>query len=644
VGKKSLTPLKKVAPELLCVICMSLLLVSLFSFAASAEDANVSPRINSNEKISTSLSSKLAETSEAEQIPVIIMLPNQHIAFKTAAGKSQIQSEQKDLIQFIESKKAKNKVEKIKSIKIINAVAATVTPDVVASLAQRSDVMGIELDKVVSIIGQSETSSEEIEASTTQKNIASTHAWGVDKIDAPAVWEKGITGTGITVAVVDTGIDSTHPDLDDLDDNPSTNDPKVVGWVDYVNSQPSPYDDHGHGTHVSGTISGTGANGIQTGVAPGSNLIVAKVLDAYGSGYLSNCILGFEWGVNNGARIISFSSGLSVHDSAFGTAINNTVAAGVIPVIAAGNSGSDSGTILCPGDEINSCTVGATDSSDVIAYFSSRGPVTLDGQTYIKPDVSAPGVAVTSTYPGGGYATWNGTSMATPHVSGTVALMLQNTPTLKPSDIEKKLESTAKDLGSTGKDNDYGSGRINASAAVGPTSAMANFSAKPTEGIVPSNVNFTDNSKRSPTKWKWTFGDGTNSTVKNPTHKYSKVGSYTVSLTATNAVGSTTLTKTKYIKVVTKPGAAFSASPTSEKAPVTVAFTDKSTGIPTSWKWTFGDGTNSLDQNPIHQYSQEGSYTVKLTVTNVAGNSAATKTNYIKVTTNTRPGIYSKSK
>lgn len=146
--------------------------------------------------------------------------------------------------------------------------------------------------------------------------------------------------------------------------------------------------------------------------------------------------------------------------------IDKVVAAGVIPVISAGNSGPGSSTILCPGDEFNSTTVGATDSSDTIANFSSRGPVDLNEEQYIKPDVSAPGVSVISTYPGGGYATMSGTSMAAPHVSGTIALMLQNSPTLRPSEVKGILENTAVHLGSTGKNNDYGSGRINAYATV----------------------------------------------------------------------------------------------------------------------------------------------------------------------------------
>ncbi len=557
--KKAVNPLKKMVPELICIICMSLVLISLFSFTALAGDINLSPSMNSNDKISTSLSSKIAETSATEQIPVIILLADQHIAFNTANGKSQIESDQKNLIKFLENEKSNNKVKEIKSIKIVNAVAASVTPEVLASLAKRPDVWKIELDEVVSIIGQSETSSAEIEASTTTQNTISANAWGVDKIEAPAVWQKGINGKGITVAVVDTGIDATHPDLDDLDDNANTNDPKVVGWIDYINSQSSPYDDHGHGTHVSGTISGTGANGVQTGVAPGTQLIVAKVFDAYGSGYSSDVILAFEWAVNNKARIISYSGGSSSHSSAYTTTINNVVAAGVIPVIAAGNSGPGSSTISCPGDEINSFTVGATDSSDVIAYFSSRGPFTLDGQTYVKPDFSAPGVSVTSTVPGGGYEAWSGTSMATPHVSGTVALMLEKTPTLKPSEVKQKLESTAVDLGSVGKDNDYGSGRINASKAVGGDTILpvAKFSATPTSGKAPLTVAFTDKSTGTPTKWKWTFGDGTTSTAKNPKHKYLVEGNYTVSLKVTNDVGSNTKTVKNYIKVTptnTRPG------------------------------------------------------------------------------------------
>ncbi|MDW5549629.1 MAG: PKD domain-containing protein [Methanosarcina sp.] len=167
------------------------------------------------------------------------------------------------------------------------------------------------------------------------------------------------------------------------------------------------------------------------------------------------------------------------------------------------------------------------------------------------------------------------------------------------------------------------------------TKPIANFTSSVTSGKAPLTVTFTDKSTGTPGVWKWSFGDGTTSTLKNPTHKYSKAGVYTVSLTVKNAVGSNTVTKTDYIKVVTKPVAAFSASPTSGKVPLTVTFTDKSAGTPTKWKWSFGDGTTSTQQNPKHKYSKAGKYTVTLTVTNAAGINTVTKTNYITVTANT---------
>ncbi|WP_141241713.1 PKD domain-containing protein, partial [Methanosarcina spelaei] len=150
-------------------------------------------------------------------------------------------------------------------------------------------------------------------------------------------------------------------------------------------------------------------------------------------------------------------------------------------------------------------------------------------------------------------------------------------------------------------------------------------------GKIPLTVKFTDKSTGTPTKWKWTFGDGNTSTKQNPTYKYSKAGKYTVTLTVTNAAGSNMVTKTNYITVVAKPVAAFSASPTSGKVPLTVKFTDKSTGLPSSWKWTFGDGSTSTVQNPTHKYSKAGKYTVSLTVKNVIGSNTKTISNYITV-------------
>jgi parallel beta-helix repeat protein len=164
---------------------------------------------------------------------------------------------------------------------------------------------------------------------------------------------------------------------------------------------------------------------------------------------------------------------------------------------------------------------------------------------------------------------------------------------------------------------------------------VAAFSGSPTSGKAPLNVKFTDASTGTPTKWKWNFGDGKTSTQQNSTHKYSAAGNYAVTLTVTNAVGSNTATKSKYITVTgtsQAPTAALSASPTSGKTPLTVAFTDKSTGSPTKWEWDFGDGATSTTKNPTHEYSATGKYTVTLKASNAAGSNTATKSKYIMVT------------
>jgi len=183
-----------------------------------------------------------------------------------------------------------------------------------------------------------------------------------------------------------------------------------------------------------------------------------------------------------------------------------------------------------------------------------------------------------------------------------------------------------------GNDSEVKTGYIKVSS---PSSAkpVAAFSASPTSGKTPLKVAFTDTSTGSPTSWKWDFGDGSKSYLQNPIHKYSKAGIYTVNLTVKNAKGSNTVTKTEYIKVITKPVANFSADPTSGKVPLKVAFTDTSTGIPAKWIWDFGDGSKSFHQNPTHKYSKAGIYTVNLTVKNAKGSNTVTKTEYIKVIT-----------
>ncbi len=169
---------------------------------------------------------------------------------------------------------------------------------------------------------------------------------------------------------------------------------------------------------------------------------------------------------------------------------------------------------------------------------------------------------------------------------------------------------------------------------------VAAFTASPTSGTAPLSVQFTDQSTNSPTSWSWTFGDGGTSAVQNPSHQYNSTETFTVTLTATNSAGSDTEEKAGYITVTSgtvAPVAAFSASPTSGIAPLSVKFTDQSTNSPTSWSWTFGDGGTSAEQNPSHQYNSTGTFTVTLTATNSAGSDVEEKTGYITVS-GSQPG------
>ncbi|AEK73648.1 subtilisin-like serine protease precursor [Thermococcus sp. 4557] len=289
------------------------------------------------------------------------------------------------------------------------------------------------------------------------------------QVMATNLWNLGYDGSGITIAVIDTGIDASHPDLQG----------KVVGWKDYVNGRSSPYDDNGHGTHVSSIAAGTGAasNGKYKGMAPGAKLVGVKVLNAEGSGSISDIIAGVDWAVQNkdkyGIKVINLSLGSS--QSSDGTdslsqAVNNAWDAGIVVCVAAGNSGPDKYTVGSPAAASKVITVGAVDKYDVITDFSSRGP-TADGR--LKPEVVAPGnwiiaarasgTQLTDVTVGDYYVAAPGTSMATPHVAGISALLLQAHPSWTPDHVKTALIETA-DIVKPDEIADiaYGAGRVNA--------------------------------------------------------------------------------------------------------------------------------------------------------------------------------------
>ena len=234
------------------------------------------------------------------------------------------------------------------------------------------------------------------------------------------------------------------------------------------------------------------------------------------------------------------------------------------------------------------------------------------------------------------WAGMDGTSMA----AGVGALIWSHNPSWTAAQVTSQLYSSADNIDaylSSKYIGKMGAGRINAYNAVNtgpPPPPVAQFSGSPTSGTVPLTVNFTDLSTGSITSWRWTFGDGGTSIAQNPSHQYTSTGIYTVSLTVTGPGGSDGETKNNYITVspCVAPTANFVGSPTSGDAPLTVNFTDQSSGSPTSWSWNFGDSGTSTAQNPSHVYTGAGTYTVTLTVSNACGSDQEVKTNYITVT------------
>ena len=288
-------------------------------------------------------------------------------------------------------------------------------------------------------------------------------------VGSPLANEAGYTGKGVGVAVLDTGV-FPHDDLV----RPSN---RIVAFKDFINNRPRPYDDDGHGTHVSGIIAGNGfSNPKYRGIAPEANIIGVKVLDETGSGNTSDILAGLQWVIDNKERynikIVSMSLGSAADTSSRQDSLSIGVASavqhGLTVVVSAGNSGPARQSITSPGIAPSAITVGAVDdnrttslSDDFIADFSSRGP-TIDGLS--KPDVVAPGVDIHSLSYRGGYVSHSGTSMAAPFVSGAAALLFEKEPHLTPSQVKSRITGSA--LSIDRNRNAQGAGLLNIKGAL----------------------------------------------------------------------------------------------------------------------------------------------------------------------------------
>lgn len=399
-------------------------------------------------KLFDNLEDKLARAKDNDKIPVIVMYNEK----ATLSRKDDMKKMLKDITPKHE-------------YEAVPGMAAELTKEQIQELSKLDFVQQIEYDMPM-----------------YANNDNATYWFGAKK----AVADFGVTGDrdgnansyskdDIVVAVIDTGIDAGHVDLDGG---------KVIGWKDLVGNKTTPYDDNGHGTHCASTVAGEGqGNSLYKGVAPGAALVGVKVLDRSGNGSMSTVTAGIDWAIQNkdtyGIEVISLSLGTS--SSSDGTdatslAVNRAFDNGIVVLVAAGNSGPGRYTIGSPGAAAKAITVGAM--ADVgekgfsLASFSSRGP-TADGR--IKPEIAAPGVNVMAakTNTASSYTSKSGTSMATPYTAGTVALVLDANPSLTPTQVNNIITSTAHEWGPAGQDIDYGFGRLDTFEAV---KAAGNFS------------------------------------------------------------------------------------------------------------------------------------------------------------------------
>lgn len=330
----------------------------------------------------------------------------------------------------IKSLKGVTNVEEDLYLKWIEETPAALPLSYVTDNLNRSQNEGVETQESLQIPAKPARTPEEIEI-----------PWGVKRVNAPGVWNTTM-GEGVKVAVIDTGIDYNHPDLKAV----------YAGGYNAVVSTKTPLDDQGHGTHVSGTIAAVrDAKGV-VGIAPKVQLYAVKVLDANGSGSYSNIVDGIQWAVNNKMQVINMSLGGGSGTPALQKVMEAADKAGVTIVCAAGN---DSGPVNYPAKYPQAIAVSASDSTDKLAYFSSRGA---------EIAFIAPGVDVPSTYKGSAYKTASGTSMASPHVAGLAAIAVAggaNTP----AKVRAALKKAASSLGM--KPTEEGAGMIDAAKLAG---------------------------------------------------------------------------------------------------------------------------------------------------------------------------------
>ncbi len=333
----------------------------------------------------------------------------------------------------------------VKKLSLINGAVILVDDEeyekVRSVVGTRAGIIAVEDDIVLR--ANDETSFEVQTLDEEIRGYSNMAPWDVIQIAACNIEN---CGENVNIGVIDTGIDSRHPLLRG----------KVKGSYTVVRPVGNVMDDNGHGTHVAGTICADRSGRGVFGIAPKANLYSIKVLDRNGAGNLSDMIDGMQWCLDNGIRLVNLSLSTKEENSIFRSAMRNARRSGMIMVCATGNHGPGEDTVGYPAKFPETVSVGATDEKTRVASFSGRGR---------EVDVCAPGVNITSTWPGWRYKTVSGTSMASPHVTAVIALMLEKDPSLSGSDVKAILQSTASKIPGEPFES-QGAGIINAQKAL----------------------------------------------------------------------------------------------------------------------------------------------------------------------------------
>ncbi len=323
----------------------------------------------------------------------------------------------------------------------------------VVTVEEVGAALAIEDDPVVSLdVAEPVTTSDSTTDGITTSDPLHPSQWSDNLTPYSPVWQCG-NGAGVTVAVIDTGVDGTHPDLAGRVAPGGS----ALNGAAVVTTGTGSVDPNGHGTHVAGIAAAGADNGIGiAGVAPGATILPLRVLGATGSGWSTDVAAGVVWAANNGADVINLSLGSSGQSTSMTNAINYAHANGVV-VLAAGGNGGPNGSTHYPAAGPNTIAVASVTSSGLVSSFSTRG-------SYL--DVAAPGSSILSTLSGGGYGYKSGTSMATPFAAGVAALMLGANPQMTPDQVADRLVTTVTDVGAPGHDTEYGHGLVDPHSAV----------------------------------------------------------------------------------------------------------------------------------------------------------------------------------